>query len=211
MVLRSEEQANEAEVERDKRFRGNVGKGAAAAASIGTAAVAGPLAARVMPFLNQYIPAALAVKGINKVSPKLGSFLKKGEEMGLNVQEGLDFLKEKLTKGTETAKESRNLIQQYSPELHEFIDQEIKKGRTAIEAGAIAQHDKRFKDVITKLSKDHKTPWSSILESVYGSQGQAQPQSQQQQPPQQPGQQGGQGQAALMAILQKIQQSRGGQ
>jgi hypothetical protein len=223
MVLRSDEQANEAEFERDKKFRGNLGKGVAAAASLGTAAVAGPLAARIMPFLNQYIPPALAMKGIEKVSPRLGTFLRKGQEMGLDVEDGLNFLKDKLSKSAEPAKEKRNIIEQYSPELHKFISEEVSKGRAPIEAAAIAQHDKRFSSIINKLSKDHKTPWSSIIDSIYGtgqyggavnppSQNQPQQPMQQvaQQPPQQ-GQQGGQGQAALLAILQKIQQSRGGQ
>ena len=229
MALRSDEAANQAEVERDKKFRGNVGKGIATAASLGSAVVAGPLAARVMPFLNEYIPAALAVKGISKVSPKLGAFLKKGEEMGMNVQGGLDFLKEKIGKGAEPPKENRNVIQQYSPELHQFIDSEIQKGRTAIEAGALAQNDKRFKDVISKLSKDHKSPWSSILETAYGSQTQQKSPSQnaqsikdllaqgafggqpQQSPPQgQQFQQGGGDQAkqqlmqAMQALTQKL-------
>jgi hypothetical protein len=210
MVLRSDEEANQAEIERDKRLRGNIAKGVKAAASIGAASVGGPLASKIMPFLNQYIPSSLAVKGISKVSPKLGSFLKKGQEMGLDIEEGLNFIKNEMSgeKAKENAKENRNIIEQYSPELHQFIDQEIKKGRKPIEAGAIAQNDKRFKNVIGKLMKDHKTPWSNILESVYGSSEMAQqPQNtssevQQQQP--------GQGQAALMAILQKIQQTRSG-
>src|SRR6185312_10659550 len=112
----------------------------------------------------------------------------------------------KMTDKQEPPKESRNIIQQYSPELHQFIDQEVRKGHKPIEAGAIAQADKRFKDIISKLTKDHQTPWSNILESVYGGGEQALPP----QNPQQPQQQSGQGQQALMAILQKIQQSRGG-
>ena len=67
MVLRSDEVANQAEVERDQRFRGNVAKGITSAGSLATAAVGGGLAARVLPFLNQYIPPGLAMKGINKV------------------------------------------------------------------------------------------------------------------------------------------------
>lgn len=172
MVLRSDEVANQAEVERDARFRSNLTKGISAAASLGTAAVGGTLAAKVMPFLNQYIPPGLAMKGINKVSPKLGAFLQKGHEMGLDVGEGLSFIRDKLGENNrETAKENRNIIQQVSPELHSFIDQEIRKGRKPIEAGAIAQNDKRFVDVIKKLMKAHKTPWSSIIQSVYGTGG----------------------------------------
>lgn len=208
MILRSDEQANEAEIERDKRLRSGIGKSIAATGSLATASVASPLASKIMPFLNQYIPSALAVKGIERVSPKLGSFLRKGKDMGLDIEEGLNFFKEKFSsdKSNEPAKENRNIIQQYSPELHQFIDQQVKSGRSAIEAGAIAQADKRFSGIINKLSKDHKTPWSNILESVYG---QAQS-SNDSATNQQQNQQSGQGQVALMEILKKIQQSRGG-
>ena len=230
MVLRSDEQANEAEIERDKRFRGNVSKGIATAASLGTAAIASPLASKIMPFLNEYIPSALAMKGINKISPKLGSFLKNGQEMGLNVEDGLNFIKDKLSSegSKEEPKEHRNIISQYSPELHQFLKGEISKGRGVLEAGADAERNKNFKNIISMIKKDHKSPWSAILKTVYG-EGLTKEQAvkefnkhkekkslveqeterfekgygKQQQP--------GQGQAALMAILQKIQQARGGQ
>lgn len=213
MVLRSDEVANQAEVERDQKFRGNVGKGFSAVASLGTAAAGGALASKVMPFLNQYIPAGLAMKGINKVSPQLGAFLQKGHEMGLDVEEGLDFIKGKLGgERKEPAKQDRNIIQQESPELHTFIDQEIRKGRKPIEAGALAQNDKRFSDVIKKLMKAHKTPWSSIIQSIYGTGDMAQSgQQRQAEQPAQPtqGSQGGPGQQALMGILAKINQKLG--
>ena len=209
MVLRSDEAANQAEIGRDQRFRGNVGKATTAAASLGTAAVAGPLVAKVIPFLNQYIPTELAMKGINKVSPRLGEFLQKGREMGLDVEEGLNFIKEKIGGNSrEPAKQDKNIIQQESPELHTFIDQEIRNGRKPIEAGAIAQSDKRFSDVIKKLMKAHKTPWSSIVESIYGAGEMAQPSQQKSQTQQQAGQ-GGPGQQALMDILGRINQKLG--
>lgn len=214
MILRSDEEANNAEVERDKSLRGNINK---AAIGLGTAAIGGSLTGKIMPFLNQYIPAGLAMKGINKVSPKLGSFLKKGQEMGLNLEEGLSFLKDKLSNSKTDnfqTKENGNIIQQYSPELHQFLDQEIKNGRSPIEAGAIAQSNKKFSDVIKKLSKDHKTDWSSIIQSVFGNGQTAQPS---QQPVQQPPQQQGQGLDPRVAqilqegseILKSIRGSRG--
>lgn len=237
MVLRSDEQANQEQVERDQRFRGNVGKGAAIAASLGTAAVGGPLAARVMPFLNQYIPAGLAMKGIQKVSPKLGAFLKKGQEMGMNVEEGLSFIKDKLggNKTSQSAKQNDNVIKQYSPELHQFMKDAIAKGRGVLEAGAEAQGDKKFKRIIAMMTKDHKSPWSAILRTAYGEGATKQqavkgfndqkkkkgfveqelervqrgdPQQAGQQQSQQVGQ-GGPGQQALMDVLNKINQKLG--
>jgi hypothetical protein len=216
MVLRSDEAANQEQVKRDERFRGNVGKGVAAAASLGTAAVFGPMAARVMPFLNQYIPAALAMKGINKVSPKLGSFLQKGQEMGLDLSEGLNFIKEKLggDKSSESPKENKNIIEQYEPELHTYIKMKLGEGMNLMQAGKKALDHSRFKSAVEKLTKDHKTSWDAILKTVYGHSEKAQPspqqQTQQTQQPQPEQAQPGQGQAALMAILQKLQQSRSG-
>ncbi len=178
----------------------NVGAVGSAAA---TAYLGGGAINRVLPFLSKYIPEDLVVKGLSKIDPRYGNFINKAMAAGKSIEEVKDFIGSKIEDQNEPVKQDRNIIQQYSPELHDFIDQEMKKGRTSIEAGAIAQNDKRFKEVINKLSKDHKTPWSNILESVYGSQPTSNTSQQQSQ------QQPGQGQAALMAILQKIQQSRG--
>ena len=228
MIMRPDEKANQSEIERDERFRSNVNKGVATAASLGSAAVGAGVAGRIMPFLSKYVPVDLAMKGISKISPKLGDFLKRGQSMGLNVEEGLSYVKDQLTPKKEEPKEQRNIIEQYSPELHQFIISEMQQGRSPMEAGALASMEgkstKGFKSAIDKIVKDHKAPWSAILQTVYGDQGVKKGQQQQ---PNQPHpnsakgqqmarqeaaqQQPGQGQAALMAILQKLQQSRGGQ
>lgn len=200
--MRPDEMASKEAIERDQRFRGNLKKGMGTVLSLGGAGLAGSMGAKIMPFLNEYIPIDLAFKGISKVSPKLGHFLQRGLSQGLDLKEGLEFVKNKLS-GEETqgqkAQEHRNIIEQYSPELHQYMDQEIKKGRRPIEAGALAQHDKRFSKIIDKLSKDHKTPWSSILESVYGG---GQKESQPQQQPMQEQPQQGQDQSELEKIIQ---------
>ena len=121
---------------------------------------------KALPLLNKFIPENLATKGLKKIDPRFGGFIKKAMSSGFDFDEIREFITEKVDK--KNPKEDRNIIQQYSPELFQFIDQEVKKGRSAIEAGAIAQNDKRFSQVINKLSKDHKTPWSNILESVFG-------------------------------------------
>lgn len=176
--LRPDEMATESLIrknqEEEKRFK-NVGKTALA---IGATAGLGPIAGRIAPFLNKFIPADLAIKGISKVAPQLGNLLKKGQSYGLDMKEGLDFIKDQFMPKAEPAKENRNIIQQVSPELHQFLDQEIKKGRKPIEAGALAQNDKRFGDIIKKLMKAHKTPWSSIVESIFGNGQMAQPSQQ---------------------------------
>jgi hypothetical protein len=63
---------------------------------------------KILPFLNEYIPEELALKGINKVSPKIGSFLQKGLASGLPIAGGLAFLKDQL-QGTKQQKIDRTL------------------------------------------------------------------------------------------------------
>jgi hypothetical protein len=165
--MRADEEANENAKERDTRFRGNLKAGL----------LAGSAAAKVIPFLSSYIPADLAMKGISSISPKLGDFLRKGQSMGLEIKGGLDYLKEQLS-GSENsekkAQENRNIIEKYSPELHQFITEHLKNGRTLHQAGALAQLEGKHSNAIKKIEKDHKLPWSAILESIYGNQSPAQ-------------------------------------
>lgn len=106
-----------------------------------------------------------------------------------------------------TNQAQENIIEQVSPELHDFIKYQILQGRSPIEAGAIAQNDKRFTPIISKLQKLAKANWSDILQTIYGNlQGQQQqtqtPAAQQMQPAQ------GQATANLMAALQAAAQAR---
>jgi len=209
MVLRPDEIANQSDISRDENFRSNVKSGLKTGAAIGIGA-AGGLGSRILPFLSSYVPMDLAMKGINKVAPQVGAFLKKGQSMGLDLKSGLDYLKTQIKE----PEEERNIIQKESPELHQFLDQHIKSGRNPIEAGALAQIDEKFKSVIKKLEKSHNTRWSSIIESIFGGGQTAQPQQaqQQRQPFQGPGinqqPQAGPGEQALKAIVQKINQKR---
>lgn len=166
--MRPDEEANRAEIERDKQTRSNISKGVGTAVGLAS----GAASARILPFLSTFIPTDLAMKGLSKVAPKVADFLKRGQSMGLKVDEGIQYIRDSLNpreeKQNERTKDNRNIIEQYSPELHQFITQEVAGGRNPIEAAAIAQNDKRFSEVIKKLSKDHKTPWSSIIDSIYG-------------------------------------------
>ncbi len=67
--------------------------------------------------------------------------------------------------------QNQNPIAQYSDQLHSFIEDLISKGRSPLEAGALAQLEPKFKSVISKMEKDYKTPWSAILQSTYGDEG----------------------------------------
>jgi hypothetical protein len=228
--LRPDEQATEAEIDRAQSRDRNIKTGIKTAGAIAAGGLSSAAIAKVSPFLSKFIPADLAMKGINKVFPKLGDFLKQGQKMGLDIGEGLDYRKENFLPKKEEKK--RNVIEQYSPELHQFIDQAIKKGENYLKAGSKAIKDPKFSKIIKKLEKDHGLGWWEIMESIYGEPRQEQQQPQQAQPMAQPQQQAqmqqqapqaqgqpapqgqpgqpGQGQQALMAILQKIQQARGG-
>jgi hypothetical protein len=183
-------------------------------AAIGTAAFGGSsLINRILPLLSEYVPEELAKKGIAKISPKLGNFVESATNLGHDFYEVRDFIRGKAAEQEEEGRQSksdkRNIIEQYSPELHQYISDEIQKGRAPLEAGALASLQEIFKEPIKKITKDHKAPFASIIETIYGpgqSQSQAAPQQmggQQIQPPG-PGGQGGQGKAALLQTMQEI-------
>lgn len=224
MVLRPDEEANQAEIQRDRDFRSNVGSSlksgakALGAAAVGGAAYASPLASRIMPFLSQYVPSEMSVKGISKISPMVGDFLKRGQNMGLPIEEGLDYLRSQFSEKA-PPKESRSIIEQYDPELQKYISENLKKGMSLVEAGQKALKHERFSKVIKDLIRDHKASWSSILSTVFGG-GQQQPEQQMQPPeqqaqapqqaPQQAAQQQGAGRQRLAAARQRGQQALGG-
>lgn len=169
-ILRPDELERESDIRKSQGRTKEIKSGIELGGSLATAGLFGSAASKVMPFLNKYIAPDLALKGINKVMPKLGEFLKNGMKQGLTLESGLNYIKDSFEQeeSNSPVKQNRNIIQQHSPELHQFIDQQIKSGRAPIEAGALAQNDKRFKSAIDKITKQHKTPWSSIIESVYG-------------------------------------------
>lgn len=210
--MRPDEEANKSEIQRDERFRENVGRGVKTAAAIGTSAVA----ASIVPFLSEFVPVNLALKGIQKISPKIGDFLKKGQSAGLNVEGGLQYLRDQLNIGEQeskqTPKNDRNIIEQYSPELHSFLVEQMKSGKTpgqaAHEAAKVALKNSNVRNVIDRLKKDHKTPWYELVDTVYGQEGMKQ-QQQQNAPQSNPEPQTGKGQQALMDILSKINQKLG--
>lgn len=139
----------------------------------------GAILGKIMPFLNNYIPQSLAIAGLSKVDPRIGKFINDALDSGGNWDQVKDFIKDKVgggqfekPEGQEPPKQHRNLVEQYSPELHQFMKQEIGRGLNPLKAAGEAQtkvkwHHK-FKDVIKKMEKDYKMPWSQIVESTYG-------------------------------------------
>lgn len=154
-----------------------------AAANIGGLIVGGIAlkgAGRVLPFLSKYIPSNLTIKGLEKVDPRYGKFIQKALKEGTPMDEIKDFIREKAESAMPKQKEKSkngNIIEQYDPELHSYILDKIKQGKSHLYAGTKALGHERFKKAIDKIVKDHKTSWSEILQSVYGGQGTQQSQN----------------------------------
>lgn len=211
--MRSDELAAQSEIERDRKFREGLGRGVKTAVGLGTTALGVGITAKIMPFLSEFITPEQAIKGISKVSPKLGEFFKKGRDMGLNVEDGLNFIKERINpEKPEKSKKSSDLsehpIERNDLALHQFLINEIGKGRKPQEALAVAKvqgFDKNIQALSKKIGKN----LFDIIEQIYGTGTQSKTALQPN--PDQPTQQSGQGQQALMAILEKIRQSRGAQ
>ncbi len=51
---------------------------------------------RILPLLNKAVPTALAAKGLSKIDPRLGEFFKLLFSNGYNIDQGVDFLREKI-------------------------------------------------------------------------------------------------------------------
>lgn len=140
-------------------------------------------------------------KGIAGIAGLGGGLAGMEKEKGLPPIPSTGEIEKKLS----IPKEDRNIIEQESPELYQFILDQIREGHKPIQAGAVATTHKKFSNAIKKLMKTHKIPWSNIIESVFGAGDQALPKV-----AENSGQlQQGQGSQALMAMLQKINQRLG--
>ena len=198
----------------------------------GSALAGGALLGRVAPFLSRFIPTSLAVQGLSKIDPRLGNFINGAIQNGHTANDALDFIKSKVMPEQEqqqqaqepqqpqapeqqSAPDQRNILEQYSPELYQRIKAHVQSGMAPEKAAMMvskAYSAKQFLPIIKKMEEDHKTPFASIVQSIFGGgqmaqkpQQQAQDQGQQQ--PQ--GQQMGPGAQALMQVLQGLQKTRG--
>lgn len=148
-----------------------------AAAGIGS----GIVAKRVLPFLSKFIPEEITKKGLSKIDPRFTSFINKSMEMGVPLNEIKDFIQGKITGSEQKISESEeneesqykpikniNTIKRYNDKLYSFIENEIKKGRSPLEAGALARMQEHFKKSIAMIEKNVGANWSDILISVFG-------------------------------------------
>jgi hypothetical protein len=217
-TMRPDEQAEQSRISANNKRDVNIKRGAKAAATAAIGTAGAGLIGKLTPFLSDLIPVDLAMKGIGKISPKLGEFLQAGSKRGLNVKDGIDFIKQNFSRQekeeNQPAQEDRNIIEQYSPELFNFIKEKIQSGKSSpTGAGIIAYANPAFKAVIDKIEKDHKVGFSQITDSIFGG-GQMAQKQQRQAPQPQSGQQGGQsvspGMQSLMDAINRLQQTRGG-
>ncbi len=198
------QQASE-EIQRQQSAPGRIAKGIATSAL----GFAGGNAAfnRIAPFLSKYIPEPLAIKGLSKLDPKMAGFISSSIGQGFSFSNIRDFLGNKGEQ--EAARENKNIIQKYSPGLHQYISDLIKQGSSPIDAANKAKKflGKKEQDTITKIEKDYKSDWLSIVESIFGkgdiAQQGMQEQPQQGQSTQQP-QQGGGSDDQIISALQNI-------
>jgi len=175
MILTPEEKASSYQIDRDRNIREGFKSAGKAALNVGSSAVGFGVASKVIPFLNEYIPAELALKGISKVFPKLGEFLKKGMASGLALKDGLDLIKDKIepkkdeqTEQPEEAQEERNIVQLESPELHIALSELVKGGDTPLKAAEKIARSGKFRYSIKNLQDQHKLGWGKIVENLYG-------------------------------------------
>ena len=92
--LRPDEQASKSQIERSHSWNKAAKKAGSTALNIGATIAGAGIAQKILPFLNEFISPELALKGISKVSPKLGDILNRGMSRGLNLKDGLAYLKE---------------------------------------------------------------------------------------------------------------------
>jgi hypothetical protein len=168
MVLRPDEEAAQANMQRERRFSENINKGVSSAVSLGGAALGASTFSKVLPFLSEHIPLDMAIKGISKVSPKVGDFLRRGQESGLDLKEGLEFIKEKISGNKQNLPEEKNAIQMHSQKLFDLVEEMINQGSSPMEAAAKISSDQNSQSIIKQMEKEYKADWYSIVESIFG-------------------------------------------
>lgn len=203
--LRPDEKTSQARIEKSKSLDSMAGKGVKTAVGLGVGAATLGAGARLMPFLNDLIPTDLAIKGISKVNPQVGKFLHKGMSQGLDVKDGIRFVKDQFGIGSESpAKDDRSIIEQYSPELNQAIMELVQSGEDPVVASMKIQNTGKFSKAIRDIEKDHKTTFGSIVKSIFGGgQMTTSPQGKAALQPQQ-AQGGTNSDQALLAALEKI-------
>jgi len=212
MTYRPDELASMSRIEQNQNMENKLRSGAKTIVSAATAGAGVSLTSKLLPFLNEHVPMDLAVKGISKISPKMGDFLENGLKSGLDLKEGIDFIKTKLQPAKEeidkkNPSQQLNELGQFSPELQQYVEQLIQEGKSPDHAAAKAMVHPQFTDMTRGIEARVKKKFTEFVRNIYEGKAVGSKAALQDQPIQQ--QQPGEGQQALMAILQKIQGQRG--
>ena len=142
-----------------------------AATAATTAVAGGAVGARVLPFLSSLIPEDLMIKGLSKIDPRFGKFVNKALKNGGSIEEVRDFIKDKMSGGEEKKKDAsqtQNILEEHSPELHEFVKEEIGKGGQAHAIAAQAYKNPAWKEVFSKLHNATGQNLGDIIASIFG-------------------------------------------
>lgn len=137
-----------------------------------TALVGGGLVLKKLtPFLSNLIPSSLAVKGISKINPTMGKFIKGAMDQGASSEEAIEFIKEKVQP---KSSQSKNIIEEFAPEVHELLVDKVGQGLKPLAVAFQLSQDPKLKSVIRGLEKKTGKAFSDLVSSIFGSDGQSQ-------------------------------------
>jgi len=156
--------------------------------------------------LSYYVPANIAIGGLSKLNPTFDKFFKLANKFGFSEEDALENLREKEKKFEEKKSKAKSVFEELLGDIDinqlpepvqnqlgflKTISDQLEKKGTHRESSTFKRLKKKIDEVL-----------SGKIGELQG-EAMAMPQQTAQQQP-------GQGQQALMAILQKIQASRGG-
>ena len=169
--------------------------------NIGTSIAGASLLSKALPMMNKFIPADLAIRGLNKLSPTLGGFAKKAMDSGFDFEDVRSFISGNGIKNEESKYRGD------FPNLFGFIDNQISNGAEVELAADLAYRSGYDKD-IEKLEKKSGQHFADILDIIYRMNQKPQEQQQPQEATQvQPMQQSPVQQAPMQTQPQDIQQA----
>lgn len=169
--MRPDELAAQKDIERSS----NWDKGIKGVAKTAAAAGMGVAGSRLLPLLGEFVPMELAMKGINKIAPKVGDFLQRGQKAGLDLRDGFDFIKNQIEKSSERKEEREsksNPFQNFEnefPRLSEALNKIVEQGQPAEAAAAILKNASWAKSDINKLEKNVGKNFVDFVKEMFGS------------------------------------------
>lgn len=209
------------EIRRQANLPGNLlKKGAAIGASLYGG---GAILKRVAPLLSPLIPSGLAAKGLEKVDPRFGKFIKSAVANGSSLDDILNFIKEKTSGESLSKEESLRKFKDHQKKkglaegLQDDLDKEYGKPKkkdiyeemfNALSNGVTSLGDETVDPILQKIMPYFQKGFikqpediKQFMNSLFSKKSTPENQSQMQQQ--------GQGQAALMQAIQQLQQIRG--